>query len=132
MLHWVCNNEQVLKEWTRNRVIEIQRFTDPASHVYVKSKDMVADIGTRRCTSLDVIKPGSVWLEGLEWMKHEESEFPVLTASDIRLSSQEKQLAQSEVISTTFKSVPDHVSPSYLVVKDPIYSKVLEIYSNVL
>ena len=63
-------------------------------------------------------------------MKHEESEFPVLTASDIRLSSQEKQLAQSEVISTTFKSVPDHVSPSYLVVKDPIYSKVLERYEH--
>ena len=127
VLHWLCNNEQVLKEWTRNRVIEVQRFTDPTSHVYVKSKDMIADIGTRRCTSLDVVKPGSVWLQGFEWMRKEESEFPVLTAADIRLNSQENQLAQSEVLATIFRPTPE-VSPAYLAIHDPVYSKVLERY----
>ena len=58
-------------------------------------------------------------------MRKDESEFPVLSAEDIRLSSQEKQLAQSETINTVFKPTSD---VSYLTIKDSVYTKVLERY----
>ena len=60
---------------------------------YVKSKDMIADIGTRRCVSIEEIKPYSIWTNGHDWMKKKISEFPMLSAADIRLSCQEKSIA---------------------------------------
>ena len=47
-LHWITNEEKPLKQWTRNRVIEILRFTTKAQWYYVQTKDMLADIGTRK------------------------------------------------------------------------------------
>jgi len=46
VLHWINNNNRPLKQWVRNRVIEIQRFTKPLDWKYVQSADMIADIGT--------------------------------------------------------------------------------------
>ncbi len=125
-LHWICNEELTLKEWPRNRVIDIQRFTEPSMWWYVKSKDMIADIGTRRCTSIEVIKPNSIWINGLDWMKKDISEFPMMSASDIRLSCQEKSLVQSEVlnIQPIFKEMSHHSG------RDKIYEKVLDRYEH--
>ena len=39
-LHWISNEEITLKEWPRNRVIDIRRFTEPSMWWYIKSKDM--------------------------------------------------------------------------------------------
>ena len=43
----------------RNRVIEIRRFTNVSSWHFIRSEDMIADKGTRRCTSLDEIDMSS-------------------------------------------------------------------------
>ena len=46
VLCWINNMNIALKQWTRCRVVEIHRFTDPNSWLLVKSGDMVADLGT--------------------------------------------------------------------------------------
>ena len=43
-LHWITNEEKPLKQWTRNRVIEILRFTNKNQWYYVDTKDMLADV----------------------------------------------------------------------------------------
>ena len=95
-LYWICNPELDLKKWTRNRVIEILRFTDRTQWFFVKSEDMIADIGTRRCSSTDTINQQSEWINGYNWMKLPSSDFPALSKDDITLTAQERQMARKE------------------------------------
>ena len=95
VLYWITNIEKSLELWVRNRIIEIQRFTSVDMWRYVRSQDMIADIGTRRVTSLECVQEGSVWLNGFQWMRGEESEFPMQSAEEITLSTQELQVESS-------------------------------------
>ena len=54
-LNWITNEEKPLKLWTRNRVIEILRFTTKAQWYYVQTKYILADISTRKGVSLEDI-----------------------------------------------------------------------------
>ena len=96
-LHWICNEKRPLKQWVRNRVIEIQRFTTASDWKYIKSSDMIADLGTRRNISLDIIKPESIWFKGYPWMRKHPSEFPAFSAKDISLDQSLLQQASKEV-----------------------------------
>ena len=96
-LHWVCNEKRPLKEWVRNRVIEILRFTVTSDWKYIKSSDMIADLGTRRNSSLDIIKPDSIWFKGYPWMRKHSNEFPALSAKEISLDQSQLQQAMREV-----------------------------------
>ncbi|XP_066917852.1 uncharacterized protein [Clytia hemisphaerica] len=95
-LYWICNPNLDLMKWTRNRVIQILRFTDRSQWFYVKSEDMIADIGTRRCSSVDTINKESDWINGYSWMKLPSTLFPSLSKDKIQLSAQERQLAYKE------------------------------------
>ena len=59
VLHWINNDERPLKEWVRNRVIEIRRFAKVEEWYYVDSTNMIADIGTRKRSSIQDIKEDS-------------------------------------------------------------------------
>ena len=98
VLHWVNNADLRTNVFVRNRVIECRRYFDPLDLKYVKSADMVADIGTRSCRSIDAVGPGSVWQEGLPWMKEDESSFPTKDINQIKLDCAEKQAVDSELI----------------------------------
>ena len=76
VLHWLHNKDKQLKIWIGKRVIEINRFTDLESWFYVKSCDMIADIGTRRRSSLKVVNRDSIWINGYQWMTLESKLFP--------------------------------------------------------
>ena len=89
VLYWICKNDQLLKEWVHNRIIEIHRFTELIQWFYVRSADMIADIGTRRCTSVSVVAPDSDWIQGYQWMKGEESDFPMMNVEQVTLSNAE-------------------------------------------
>ena len=128
-LHWICSNTISLKAWTRARVIETRRLTTcdadevldtdesglgqtcsgTSSWVYVESGDMVADIGTRRGAKLEDVLDGSEWVVGKEWMRRPESEFPVKTLDEIKMTPSEVDEANKEkiVVKTffSFKSV---------------------------
>ena len=96
-LHWICNEKRPLKEWVRNRVIEILRFTATNDWKYIKSSDMIADLGTRRNTSLDIVKPDSIWFKGYPWMRNHSSEFPALSSKEISLDQSQQQQVSKEV-----------------------------------
>ncbi|MEO0405580.1 MAG: hypothetical protein AAF193_11975, partial [Bacteroidota bacterium] len=123
VLYWICNPVLDLLKWTRNRVIQILRFTDRSQWFYVKSEDMVADIGTRRCSSIETIQQQSDWINGYDWMKLPTSEFPSLSKDDIKLSAQERQMVSKECkpeaqsFSTTSIIQTDEVSKRYKLSK---------------
>ena len=53
----------------RNRAIEIRRFIIPEQWKNVQSKDMIADLGTRKSVKTEQVDQESVWKNGFEWMK---------------------------------------------------------------
>ena len=88
-MHWITNKELPLKQWVRNRVVEILRFSEANSWRYVHSSDLIADLGTRVGASITDISPGSAWIQGYSWMSKEISSFPVKTCSEIKLTNSE-------------------------------------------
>ena len=106
-LYWISNDKLNLKQWTRNRVSEIHRFTNINKWKYIKSADMIADLGTRRCVSIDEINQNSHWIQGYPWMKQDESTFPDQTVQEISLNAQEKQQLKKESRDDDRKEVID-------------------------
>ncbi len=93
-LHWISNDEKPLKQWVRNRVIEICRFTSRNQLFYIQSKNMMADLGTRRGATFKDVDQNSSWINRFEWMQKPTSEFPVQSSDDLKLS--EAQLSEVE------------------------------------
>ena len=115
-LHWFSNDTRVLKQWVRNRCIEIRRLSDLSTWRYVRSGDMIADIGTRRCISLHVVSPESVWITGFDWIRKPESEHPSLKIEEITLNKDELELAHKEMLPKTEihnVSARDHLLERY-------------------
>ena len=77
VLYWVSNKELLLKEWVRNRVVEILRFSEPTSWGKEQGSHMIADLGTRPGATVKDVLPGSTWIEGFPWMSKDVSIFPV-------------------------------------------------------
>ena len=63
------NDTKNLKPYTRNRVIEANRFSEPAERFHVASELNPADIGTRRGATIEDVSPGSEWQCGKPWMR---------------------------------------------------------------
>ena len=89
VLHWLSNHEKAVKQWVRNRVIEILRFTDSSEWFFVSSHNMIADLGTRRVDDLRLIDQNSTWINGFDWMRKDNKEFPIKSLDQIRLSREE-------------------------------------------
>ncbi len=108
-MFWFSKDDKVLKQWIRNRCIEIQRFTDVDEWRYVNSEDMIADIGTRPCRTLTEVGEDSTWCNGYNWMKEDGSQFPAFTMEQVQLNNKEKQEAIKETIFFTNKDEVDKV-----------------------
>ena len=98
-LFWINSYRSKLKMWVRNQCIEINRLAPKESWRYVRSKDMIADIGTRKGATIADVGPDSQWINGFPWMKGPESEFPMLTPAEIILCGESKQEMLKECIS---------------------------------
>ena len=57
--------------------------------MFVRSEDMITDIGTRRVSDLDVVGEDSVWINGFDWMKLDKASFPAQTTDEIKLKNEE-------------------------------------------
>ena len=86
VLHWISNEAKPLKQWVRNRVLEIPRFTKKEDWKYIDSKNMIADLGTRRGSKLTDAGQNSLWVNGLAWTKERSEFFPVKSAEEISLA----------------------------------------------
>ena len=97
-IHWVGCTRTRLKLWVRNRAIEFNRLSNIEDLRYVDSKNMIADLGTRKGVLVDEVGPESVWVNGFDWMRGDESDFPVKTADEMVLKGDCKQEAEKEKI----------------------------------
>ena len=150
VLHWIHNDEKPLKKWVRSRIIEIRRLSSPESWVYVSSKNMIADIGTRRGVGVEDICQESIWINGFPWMSEDQSNFPITKVSDLNLSQLELSKVNEETFPHSITSdslshhvqsqtnIPDDVRERYEFSKyliDPNrhrFSKVIRILSYVM
>ena len=97
-LHWISNTTNPLKQWVRNKVVEINRLADRSLWRYVQSKDMIADLGTRKGAGLEDITSTSPWINGQEWMKEDKSNFPVRSVDEIKLKSIDLESIKVELL----------------------------------
>ena len=67
--HWINNKKEPLKQWVRNRAVKINRFTQPKDWMFVRSEDMIANIGTKDVSDFDVVGKNSVCINGFNWRK---------------------------------------------------------------
>ena len=88
-LHWINTTKSELLLWVRNRVIEINRLAPMDCWRYVRSKDNIADLGTRKGARIEDIGPDSEWCKGKPWMSLPAAEFPLLTVQETVLSPTE-------------------------------------------
>ena len=96
VLFWINNRKSELKQWLRNRVIEITRLTDRKNWYYIESKFNNADLGTRKGVKIADILPDSEWICGAEWMKQEKSKFPIKSVEQLKLTSEELEEYHAE------------------------------------
>ena len=96
VLHWLSNYEKTVKQWVRNRVIEILRFTDSSEWFFISSHNMIADLGTRRVDDLRLVDQNSTWINGFDWMRKDNKEFPIKSLDQIRLSREDLAAIQVE------------------------------------
>ena len=121
-LHWINCIRYALKMWVRNRVVEVTRLTDLSSWHYVRSKDNIADLGTRKGAQIADVSPESDWINGFPWMKENDENFPIMEYGKIVLSGDEKSDADKEKVAVDLddssqclisRSVPSEVGDRY-------------------
>ena len=98
VMHWINCFRSKLKMFVRNLVINIHRLSMLEDWRHVDSANNLADLGTRKGMKVSDVGPESKWVNGLDWMKCDPSEFPVKTISEINLSNENKREAQKEQI----------------------------------
>jgi hypothetical protein len=96
-LHWINSEGRPLNSWVRNRSIEIRRLTRLVDWLHTDSKNMVADIGTRRGVTLAEVAPDSLYHNGWPWMNGDVSHFPARRIEELHLSSEELEAARAEM-----------------------------------
>ncbi len=135
-LFWICNSKLRLKKWPRNRVIEVNRLTDSKYWFYVEGKHMTADLGTRRGAQLEDVADDSKWVNGEEWAKLDQSEFPIksmnqLKLSDDDLTAHDKELQKSDVIDNDWihQQLSKTYSNCYSVLTKNVEDKIAERYA---
>ena len=98
VLHWIGYTRSTVKMWVRNRVIEINRLADASLWRYVESRSMIAILGTRKGAKIADVEPRSDWIMGQSWMRGCADDFPIKTAKELILSTEEMHDAKKESI----------------------------------
>ena len=90
-LNWIHNDKKRLKRFVRSRVIEINRLAPREKWFYVGTKDMIADLGTRKGVKISDVAADSLWMNGHAWMKLEQACFPIKSIEDIKLTPEQRK-----------------------------------------
>ena len=115
-LFWLGSKRTSLNTWVRNRVNETNRLTNAEDWHWVESKDMIADLGTRKGQTIADIGPESIWIDGFGWMKGPKSEFPMKSREDLILDAKAKAEARKEMKAEVLPEIlcectPESVNP---------------------
>ena len=95
-LYWINSDQRPLNTLVRNAVVEIRRFSRPDQWFHVSSENNVADIGTRPLKNIADVGLDSIWQNGKEWMYLEDTEMPIKSLAQIKLSEEERREAALE------------------------------------
>ena len=95
-LFWINNQDKPVKQWVRNRVVEINRFTQTSEWMFVHSQDMISNMGKQRVNNLELVNQDSTWINRFSWMKKDKRYFPAKTTDEIRLNKEEILAIQQE------------------------------------
>ena len=135
-LYWISNSQLQLKQWTRNRVIEINRLTSQKGWFYIETKDMTADIGTRKGAEITDVLENSRWVNGEKWAKYDKAQFPIKSVNELKLSHDDlnahsNELLKSNVIDNEWvnKQLAKMYSESYSVYFRNAFDMVGERYA---
>ena len=130
-LFWINNTKSQMKQWVRNRVIEINRLTSRENWFYIETANMMADLGTRKGAEIVDISANSSWYNSLDWAKTEIECFPIksvneikLTNNDITLHRDESLILNDEWIS---KQLAINYSDNYLAINKGVLNNIGEI-----
>ena len=112
VLHWICNSEIPLKQYCRDRVIEILRWTNREEWHYIRSADMVADLGTRPGSTIEDVCQTSNWICGLPWMKFPVSKFPMKSCEEVKLDAAQAKEFNLELVIKKEVEIPKIQTPT--------------------
>ena len=75
---------------------------------------MIADLGTHQGVSITDVDQSSVWINGYEWMRQEQSRFPIKSITELKLSDDELKEANKEfpLPQAFFTDVPTRIVPA--------------------
>ena len=105
-----------MKQWVRNRVVEINRLTNRENWFYVESGNMTAGLGTRKGAKPEDILEKSPWRNGGEWTKVEKKEFPIKSIPDIKLGNEDIKLYNDESMVLTMSGVVNSYLSSITII----------------
>ena len=133
-LFWIANTQSELKQWARNRVIEITRLTDKNNWYYVDTKNNSADIATRRGAKITDISAESIWVTGHDWAKHGREKFPIKSVQELKMSKDEMTSFKQECLGTDLTD-PEWVTKQlsenyYSSIGDRVLEKVGKRYQH--
>ena len=83
-LFWISSTSNPLKQWTRNKTVEIDRLAPRKEWFYIRSADNIADMGTRKGASIADILDGSHWRNGYKWMQGDRKDFPIVSVEEVK------------------------------------------------
>ena len=113
--------------------MKMNRLTQPKDWAFVRSEDMIADIGNQRVSDLDAVGMDSVWIIGFDWMKWDKASFPAETIDEIKLNSEEISALENEILKYSSEMAKDlmanKVDKSYLI--SDVYERIaVDIYQR--
>ena len=124
-----------LKQWLRNRIIEIHRLTKRENWYYINSKNNIADLGTKRRVKLSDVLDNSIWVNGHDWAKFDKTQFPIQSFEELKLNKEEIKGYENEILKSEMIDVEwidKHLevihSKSYAVLEKGVPDKVGERY----
>ena len=132
VLFWITNAKLQMKQVVRGRVIEITRLTDRNRWFHIDGQNMTADIGTRKGAKLGDISESSPWMCGHAWAKLNEKDFPIRSASQIKLSAQDLKFHNDESVIPNSdwinKQLSRDFNHSFVAMSEEALNKISERY----
>ena len=135
VLYWINNSKFQLKQWLRNRIIEIHRLTKRENWYNINSKNNIADLGTKTRAKFSDISDNSIWANGHGWAKLDQPQFPIQSFEELKLSKEEIKGYENEILKSDIMDVDwikRHLGAtyreSYAVLENGVPVKVDERY----
>ena len=95
-LFWISSTSNPLKQWTRNKTVDIDRLAPRKDWFYVRSADNIADMGTRKGASIADISDGSHWRNGYKWMQGDRKDFPIVSVEEVKFQQTDMDAIKKE------------------------------------